>query len=52
VKKEQMKIDKENRIVSPYFRNEIMKEKPASEKVYDNQISLLSIPLGGKKKEQ
>lgn len=49
VKKEQMKIDKENRIVSPYFRNEIMKEKPASEKVYDNQISLLSIPLGGKK---
>jgi hypothetical protein len=49
VKKEQMKIDKENRIVSPYFRNEIMKQKPASEKAYDNQISLLSIPLGGKK---
>ncbi len=52
VKKEQLKIDKENRIVSPYFRNEIMKEKPASEKVYDNQISLLRIPLGGKERSK
>jgi hypothetical protein len=26
-----------------------MKDKPASEKVYDNQISLFKIPLGGKK---
>lgn len=50
VKKEQLKIDKENRIVSPYFRNEIMKEKPASEKVYDNQLSLLSISFGGKER--
>lgn len=49
VTKEQMKIDKENRIASPYFRNDIMKDKPASEKVYDNQISLFKIPLGGKK---
>ncbi len=52
VKKEQMKIDKENRIASPYFRNEIMKDKPASEKVYDNQISFLRIPLGGKEKSK
>lgn len=50
VKKEQMKIDKENRIASPYFRNEIMKEKPASEKAYDNQLTLLSISFGGKDK--
>jgi len=52
VKKEQLKIDKENRIVSPYFRNEIMKEKPASEKVYDNQISFLKISLGGKERSK
>lgn len=50
VKKEQMKIDDQNRIVSPYFRNDIMKEKPASEKAYDNQLSLLTITLGGKEK--
>lgn len=50
VKKEQMKIDKENRIASPYFRNEIMKEKPASEKAYDNQLTLLSISFGGKER--
>jgi hypothetical protein len=50
VKKEQLKIDKENRITSPYFRNEIMKEKPASEKAYDNQLTLLSISFGGKER--
>ena len=50
VKKEQLKIDKENRIVSPYFRSEIMKEKPSSEKAYDNQLSLLSIGFGGKER--
>lgn len=50
VKKEQLKIDKENRITSPYFRNEIMKEKPVSEKAYDNQLSLLTISFGGKER--
>ena len=45
-----MKIDKENRIASPYFRDEIMKEKPASEKAFDNQLSLLTISLGGKER--
>lgn len=50
VKKEQLKIDKENRIASPYFRTDIMKEKPASEKAFDNQLSLLSISLGGKER--
>jgi hypothetical protein len=34
--------------VSPYFRNEIMKEKPAEEKASQNQISFLKIPLYGK----
>jgi len=34
--------------VSPYFRNEIMKEKPAEEKTSQNQISFLKIPLYGK----
>ena len=34
--------------VSPYFRNEFMQEKPAEEKAYQNQISLLKIPLYGK----
>jgi len=34
--------------VSPYFRNEFMREKPAEEKAYQNQISLLKIPLYGK----
>lgn len=50
VKKEQLKIDKENRIVSPYFRNDMMKQKPASEKAFDNQLSLLTISLGGKER--
>jgi hypothetical protein len=34
--------------VSPYFRNEIMKEKPAEEKASQNQITFLKIPLLGK----
>jgi len=34
--------------VSPYFRKEFMQEKPAEEKAYQNQISLLKIPLYGK----
>lgn len=34
--------------VSPYFRNDFMKEKPAEEKAYQNQISFLKIPLYGK----
>jgi len=34
--------------VSPYFRNEFMREKPAEEKAYQNQISFLKIPLYGK----
>ena len=34
--------------VSPYFRNDFMKEKPAEEKAYQNQISLLKVPLYGK----
>jgi len=34
--------------VSPYFRNEFMQEKPAEEKAYQNQISLLKVPLYGK----
>lgn len=50
VKKEQLKINKENRIVSPYFRNDMMKQKPASEKAFDNQLSLLTISLGGKER--
>ena len=36
--------------VSPYFRNEIMEEKPAEEKASQNQISFLKIPLFGKEK--
>jgi len=35
-------------VVSPYFRNEFMREKPAEEKAYQNQISFLKIPLYGK----
>ena len=38
----------ENIKVSPYFRNDFMKEKPAEEKAYQNQISLLKVPLYGK----
>jgi hypothetical protein len=38
----------ENIKISPYFRNDIMKEKPAQEKAFQNQISLLKIPLHGK----
>jgi hypothetical protein len=38
----------ENIKISPYFRNDIMKEKPAQEKVFQNQISFLKIPLHGK----
>jgi hypothetical protein len=34
--------------VSPYFRKEFMQEKPVEEKAYQNQISLLKIPLYGK----
>lgn len=34
--------------ISPYFRNDIMKEKPAQEKAFQNQISFLKIPLHGK----
>ena len=34
--------------VSPYFQNEIMKEKPAEEKASQNQISFVRIPLYGK----
>lgn len=34
--------------VSPYFRNEIMEEKPAEEKASQNQITFLKIPLFGK----
>lgn len=49
IKKEQLKIDAKNRIVSPYFRNDMMKEKPISEKIYDNQISFLKIPFSTKK---
>lgn len=36
--------------VSPYFRNEIMEEKPAEEKASQNQISFLKIPLFAKEK--
>jgi hypothetical protein len=54
VKKEQMKIDKENRIVSPYFRRDmnIMREKPISEKIYDNQISILKISGGSAQRNE
>lgn len=45
IKKEQIKIGDEYRIASPYFRNDIMKEKPMSEKIYDNQISFVRIPF-------
>ena len=34
--------------ISPYFRNDIMREKPAQEKAYQNQISFVKIPLFGK----
>jgi len=34
--------------ISPYFRNDIMREKPAQEKAFQNQISILKIPLHGK----
>jgi len=34
--------------VSPYFRKEFMREKPAEEKAYQNQISFLKVPLYGK----
>lgn len=49
MKKEQIKIGNEYRIASPYFRNDIMKEKPISEKVYDNQISFVKIPFRASK---
>jgi hypothetical protein len=42
-----LKLKVENIKVSPYFRNEIMDEKPAQEKAYQNQISFLKIPLYG-----
>ena len=38
--------------VSPYFRDEIMREKPAQEKAFQNQISFLKIPLGGKEQPE
>ncbi len=38
--------------VSPYFRDEIMREKPAQEKAFQNQISFLKIPLGRKEQPE
>ena len=38
--------------VSPYFRNEIMREKPAEEKAYQNQISFLKVHLGRKEQPE
>lgn len=38
--------------VSPYFRDEIMREKPAQEKALQNQISFLKIPLGRKEQPE
>jgi hypothetical protein len=43
-----LKLKVEDIKVSPYFRDEIMSEKPAEEKAYQNQISFLKIPLNGK----
>lgn len=38
--------------VSPYFRNDLMQEKPAEEKICQNQISFLKIPLPGKEQSR
>jgi hypothetical protein len=49
-KYEKLGIKQEKQYVSPYLRNQIMKEKPMQEKAFDNQISFLKLSLGGTEK--